>query len=115
MKTFEIPETMNAWVLGDPDELALVEKPVPRPGPAEVLVRIDAVAICATDLEIINEGAPALIDGELPFNKNFTPGHEYMGTIVELGPTVDEYAVGDRIAVEIHAGCGRSERCRMGM
>ena len=115
MKTFEIPETMNAWVLGDPDELALVEKPVPRPGPAEVLVRIDAVAICATDLEIINEGAPALIDGDLPFNKNFTPGHEYMGTIVELGPTVDEYAVGDRIAVEIHAGCGRCERCRMGM
>jgi len=115
MSEFRIPETMKAWVLGDPDELTLVEKPVPRPGPAEVLVRIDAVAICATDLEIISHGVPALIDGELPFNKNFTPGHEYMGTIVELGPTVDEYAVGDRIAVEIHAGCGRCERCRQGM
>ncbi|MED5534924.1 MAG: zinc-binding dehydrogenase [Pseudomonadota bacterium] len=115
MSTFDIPETMQAWVLGNADELTLVEKPVPRPGSAEVLVRIDAVAICATDLEIISEGAPALIEGELPFNKNFTPGHEYMGTIIELGPTVDEYAVGDRIAVEIHAGCGRCERCRMGM
>ena len=115
MSAFDIPETMKAWVLGDPEELTLVEKPVPRPGAAEVLVRIDAVAICATDLEIISEGAPALIEGELPFNKNFTPGHEYMGTIIELGPTVDEYAVGDRIAVEIHAGCGRCERCRMGM
>jgi 2-desacetyl-2-hydroxyethyl bacteriochlorophyllide A dehydrogenase len=38
-----------------------------------------------------------------------------MGTIVAVGPTVDEYAVGERVAVEIHAGCGRCERCRQGM
>src|SRR5438034_1309789 len=50
-----------------------------------------------------------------PFNKGFTPGHEYMGTIVKLGPTVDEYEIGDRIAVEVHAGCGRCHRCREGM
>ena len=106
---------MKAWVLDDPGELSLVTKPVPRPGPAEVLIRIDAVAICATDLEIIRHGAPALIDGELPFNKNFTPGHEFMGTLAALGPDVDEYAVGDRVAVEIHAGCGRCQRCREGM
>ncbi|HEY5622330.1 MAG TPA: alcohol dehydrogenase catalytic domain-containing protein, partial [Gammaproteobacteria bacterium] len=106
---------MKAWVLGDPGKLSLVEKPVPRPGNAEVLIRIDAVAICATDLEIIEHGAPALIDGELPFNKNFTPGHEFMGTIVEADDSVDEYAVGDRVAVEIHAGCGRCARCREGM
>jgi L-iditol 2-dehydrogenase len=91
-------------VLGDPEELALVEKSVPEPGPAEVLVRIDAVAICATDLEIIRHGLPASIEGELPFNKGYTPGHEYMGTMVKLGPSVDEYQLGDRIAGEIHAG-----------
>jgi hypothetical protein len=58
-----IPKTMQAWVLGGPEELALVEKPVPEPGLAEVLVRIDAVAICATDLEIIRHGLPASIEG----------------------------------------------------
>jgi L-iditol 2-dehydrogenase len=110
-----IPTTMKAWVLGEPGELSLVDKPVPRPGAAEVLIRIDAVAICATDLEVIAGGTPALIEGDLPFNKNFTPGHEFMGTIVELGSNVDEYAVGERVAVEIHAGCGRCERCREGM
>ena len=47
---FPVPETMKAWVLGDPGELTLVEKTVPTPKKAEVLVRIDAVAICATDL-----------------------------------------------------------------
>ena len=82
---------------------------------AEVLVRIDAVAICATDLEIIYHGPPALIQGGLPFNKNFTPGHEYMGTVVALGPGVDEYGIGQRVAVEIHAGCGQCKRCREGM
>ena len=112
---YPVPKTMQAWVLGDPDELTLVEKPVPEPGPAEVLVRIDAIAVCATDIEIIRHGLPAMIDGELPFNKNFTPGHEYMGTVVKLGPSVDEFRIGDRIAVEVHAGCGRCPRCREGM
>jgi L-iditol 2-dehydrogenase len=112
---YRVPETMEAWVLGGPEELTLVEKPVPEPGPAEVLVRIDAVAICATDLEIIRHGLPASIEGELPFHKGYTPGHEYMGTVVKLGPSVDEYRLGDRIAVEIHAGCGRCRRCREGM
>src|SRR3984885_3629922 len=112
---FIIPPTMKAWVLGGPEELSMVEKPVPEPGRAEVLVRIDAVAVCATDIEILSHGLPAMIDGELPFNKGFTPGHEYMGRVVKLGPTVDEFAVGDRVAVEIHAGCGRCPRCREGM
>ncbi len=111
----QVPRTMKAWVLDGPVELRLVEKPVPEPGAAEVLVRIDAVAICGTDVEIITKGLPAWIEGGMPFNKNFTPGHEYMGRVAKLGAGVDEYAVGDRVAVEVHAGCGRCERCRMGM
>src|SRR5438128_9352593 len=112
---YPIPDTMKAWVLGDPGELWLREKPVPVPKKAELLVRIDAVAICATDLEIIYHGPPALIRGGMPHNKNFTPGHEYMGTVVALGPGVDEYRIGQRITVEIHAGCGQCKRCRAGM
>src|SRR5438046_4376609 len=81
-----VPDQMKAWVLGEPDELFLRDKPVPVPSRAEVLVRIDAVAICATDLEIIHSGSPASILGGLPFNKNFTPGHAYMGTVAALGP-----------------------------
>ncbi|MBX9646172.1 MAG: zinc-binding dehydrogenase [Xanthobacteraceae bacterium] len=110
-----VPDRMKAWVLGDPEQLMLREKPVPIPARAEVLVRIDAVAICATDLEIIHSGSPASILGGLPFNKNFTPGHEYMGTVAALGPDVDEFKIGERISVEIHAGCGQCKRCRQGM
>jgi len=115
MNQYPVPPTMKAWVLGNPDELTLAKKPVPEPGPAEVLVRIDAIAVCATDIEILKHGLPALIEGELPFNKGFTPGHEDMGTVVKLGPAVDEFALGDRVTVEVHAGCGRCQRCREGM
>ena len=110
-----ILDRMKAWVLGEPDQLLLRDKPVPVPSRAEVLIRIDAVAICATDLEIIHSGSPASIGGGLPFNNNFTPGHEYMGTVAALGPDVDEFKIGERVSVEIHAGCGQCKRCRQGM
>ena len=112
---FPVPADMKAWVLGGPDELHFRDKPTPVPGRAEVLVRIDAVAICATDLQVIHSGLPASIQGGLPFNKNFTPGHEYMGTVAALGPAVDEFEIGERVSVEIHAGCGQCKRCRQGM
>ena len=54
-RSYKIPETMKAWVLGDPEQLTFVDKPVPQPGAAEVLVRIDAIAVCATDLEHIED------------------------------------------------------------
>ena len=112
---FPIPKSMKAWVLGNPNELKLIEKDIILPKKSEVLVKIDAVAICATDLDVISKGPPAMIEGGDPFNKNFTPGHEYMGTIVALGPSVDEFEIGNRVTVEIHAGCGQCKRCRMGM
>jgi threonine dehydrogenase-like Zn-dependent dehydrogenase len=112
---YPVPDKMKAWVLTQPGEIKLAEKPVPVPRRGEVLTRIDAVAICATDLEVIAHGVPAMIEGGLPFNKNFTPGHEYMGTVVALGPGVDEFEIGNRVTVEIHAGCGQCKRCREGM
>ena len=114
-KKYTLPKEMKAWVLKSPNELKLKSKNIPIPAYSEVLVKIDAVAICATDLDVISYGPPALIEGEKPFNKDFTPGHEYMGTVVALGPSVDEFQIGDRVTVEIHSGCGQCKRCRMGM
>jgi L-iditol 2-dehydrogenase len=62
-----LPEHMRAWVLDDPGQLSLLDKPIPMPGRAEVLVHIDAVAICPTDLEIIHHGTPAMLGGGEPF------------------------------------------------
>ena len=73
---FPIRDRMRAWVLGDPDQPLLQEKPTPVPSRAEVLIRINAVAICPTDRDVIHSTSPASIEGGLPFNKNFAPGQE---------------------------------------
>jgi L-iditol 2-dehydrogenase len=105
-----IPATMRAMVLFGQDDLRIVEKPVPEPGPGEVLVRVAMCGTCGTDLKIQSHPFP----NQPPFGQ-FTPGHEWTGTVVALGDTVDEFQVGDRVAIEAHKGCGRCENCVVGM
>ena len=109
------PQDDEGLGAGEPGRADPVAEAGAGAGSRRSTVRVDAIAVCATDIEILRHGVPALVDGELPFNRRFTPGHEYMGTVVRLGPTVDEFEIGDRIAVEVHAGCGRCQRCREGM
>lgn len=104
------PATMKAVILPAPGKMAISTKPVPRPGPEEVLVQVAGCGICGTDIKIRDHGLP----GQPPFG-SFTPGHEYAGTVIAAGDTVDEFAVGDRIVVEAHKGCGRCENCLAGM
>lgn len=104
------PETMKAIVLPAPGTMALGEKPVPRPGPEELLIQVAGCGICGTDLKIRDHGLP----GQPPFG-SFTPGHEYAGTVVAVGEAVDEFRLGDRVVVEAHKGCGRCENCLRGM
>jgi L-iditol 2-dehydrogenase len=101
---------MRAAVLFGPGDLRVVDKPVPTPGPGEVLVKVAMCGTCATDLKIQTHPFPK----QPPFGE-FTPGHEWTGTVAALGPTVDELAVGDRVAIEAHRGCGRCENCVLGM
>lgn len=105
-----VPDTMKAVILTAPGKMAVSKKPVPRPGPEETLIQVAGCGICGTDLKIRDHGLP----GQPPFGA-FTPGHEYAGTVVALGDTVDEFAIGDRVVVEAHKGCGRCENCLRGM
>jgi 2-desacetyl-2-hydroxyethyl bacteriochlorophyllide A dehydrogenase len=105
-----IPRTMRSAVIFGPDDLRVLEKPVPTPGPGEVLLRVEAASLCGTDLKI---RAGSFFPAQPPPG-TFTPGHEYAGTVVALGPTVDEFAVGDRVVVEAHRGCMRCENCVRG-
>src|SRR5919197_1170652 len=104
-----LPRTMRAAVLFGPRQFRILEKPVPQPGPGEVLVKVAMCGTCGTDLKIQEHPFP----GQPPFGE-FTPGHEWTGTVVAVGPTVDEFAPGDRVAIEAHKGCGRCENCVVG-
>jgi L-iditol 2-dehydrogenase len=101
---------MRAAVLFGPNDLRVVDKPVPEPGPGEVLVKVAMCGTCGTDLKLQTHPFP----NQPPFGQ-FTPGHEWTGTVVKLGDTVDELSVGERVAIEAHHGCGRCENCVLGM
>ena len=103
-----IPETMNAVVLHGADDMQVERRPVPQPGPGEVVLKVEVASICGTDVKVLHrtlQGQPA---GE------FIMGHEYAGTVAALGPGVDEFQIGDRVAVEVHKGCERCENCIKG-
>jgi len=102
-------ELMRAAVLFGPGDIRVTERPVPRPGPDEVLVRVAMCGTCGTDLKIL--------DGRFPLTPPFghyTPGHEWTGTVATVGDRVDEFAPGDRVCIEAHSGCGRCDNCLTG-
>jgi len=104
----DIPKKMLAAHLVARGRIEVLETDVPAPGPDEVLLRVQACGICGTDVEIRDHGMP----GEPPMP--FIMGHEYAGVVAQVGSTVDEFRVGDRVAVEVHKGCGRCHNCIMG-
>ena len=107
-----LPESMRAVVLTGPNEHEVRDIPVPRPGALEVLARVDSVAICGTDLHIYEGKFP----GRWPRGYPFTPGHEWSGTVVEVGEQAAQmgWQPGDRVAGTSHAGCGYCRMCMTG-
>ena len=103
-----IPTTMSAVVLHDAEDMRVEERSVPELGPGEVLLKVNVASICGTDVKVLHrtlQGQPA---GE------FIMGHEYAGTVAALGPGVNEFEIGERVAVEVHKGCDRCENCIKG-
>jgi L-iditol 2-dehydrogenase len=94
---------MKAVLYFAPGDLRLVESPVPKPGPGEVVVKIEAALTCGTDFKAYRQGHPVLL-GKLP-----APfGHEFSGVIAETGRGVKKFKEGDRVVVGNSAPC---EKC----
>jgi 2-desacetyl-2-hydroxyethyl bacteriochlorophyllide A dehydrogenase len=111
MSTFapRLPTSMQAAVLRGPRDLQVVEKPLPVMGSDDVLVRVAMCGTCGTDVGLQDQPLP----GQPPFG-DFTPGHEWTGTVVGTGDSVDEVVLGDRVAIHVHHGCGRCINCLSG-
>src|SRR6266702_1436721 len=83
--------TMRAHVFQSPGKFGLEEKPIPKAGPGEAIVKVRLTTICGTDIHIIR--------GEYPVESGLTIGHEAVGVIHELGPGVTGYELGQRVLV----------------
>ena len=90
--------------------VSLEEVPVPRPGPGELLIRIEKVAICGTDVHIYdwNEWAQRTIRPPQIL------GHEFVGHVAEIGEGASGFGVGERVSGEGHIVCGVCRSCRAG-
>ena len=84
------------------------EKPVPKEG--EVLVKVEYVGICGSDLHYYESGRIGSFIVEPPF----VLGHEAGGTVVEVGSGVTHLKAGDRVALEPGKTCGHCEHCKAG-
>jgi alcohol dehydrogenase, propanol-preferring len=104
---------MQAWVVAEPGPietgpLRYVEKPVPTPGPGELLVQVLACGVCRTDLHVS--------EGDLPVHRtHVTPGHMVVGTVAAMGEGVTDYALEDRVGVAwLRHTDGTCTYCRRG-
>jgi alcohol dehydrogenase len=94
---------MKAVVFRGPKQFQLEEKPIPKAGPGDAIVKVRLTTICGTDIHIIR--------GEYPVKSGLTIGHEAVGTIHELGAGVTGYQVGQRVLVGAITPCGQCEPC----
>lgn len=100
---------MKAMRLSEPGQPLVLERvPRPCPGPGEALLRVEACAVCRTDLHIV--------DGELPDPRlPLIPGHEIVGRVVALGEGAPRFTLGARVGVPwLGWTCGACEHCLAG-
>ena len=100
-----LPASMRVAVYRKPRELQIEERPVPEPGPEDVVLEVSHCGICGTDLHLVMEGMG------LP---DTIGGHEYSGRIVARGSEVSGWALGDPVVGGAPTGCGRCSHCLEG-
>lgn len=94
---------MKTVVIQRPNEISVVGREVPEPGPRELMVQVMASGICGTDLHIYR--------GEYMGSYPVIPGHEFSGVVKAVGSEVTRFQAGDRVAVEPNISCDNCVNC----
>ena len=102
--------TMKVAVMNGVGQMGYTERPIPTPKDDEVLVKLEYVGICGSDLHYYETGAIGAYVVEPPF----VLGHEPGGVVVEVGKNVKHLKVGDKVALEPGKTCGQCEFCKTG-
>lgn len=98
---------MHAISWQAPQQLDIEDRPLPEAGAGELLIKVESVGVCGTDLTVWRGDNERITPGTIM-------GHEFGGTIVELGPGATGWSVGQRIAVDPNVVCGNCRECATG-
>lgn len=100
-------KTIKAVVYHAPGDIRVEQVPMPECGTDELLVKVDACAVCGTDLKSMVSGNPRI-------KAPRTMGHEFTGLIESVGPEVEGYAAGERVVMATSVSCGECFYCERG-
>jgi len=95
---------MKAVVFPEAEKIEIQQVGDPGCGDDDVVIKVTSAGICGTDLHIYR--------GEYMSDFPLIPGHEFHGTVAEIGKNVTQYQVGDRVTVDPNLYCGKCSRCR---
>ena len=101
---------MKVAVMTGIRKMEMEERDIPKVKPNEVLVKVEYVGVCGSDIHFFEAGRV----GNWIVDKPLVLGHEGGGTVVEVGADVRDLKVGDRVAMEPGEGCGNCKMCRSG-
>ena len=100
--------SMRAAVFEDIRKIEIKNVPIPQISDTELLIKIDYTGICGTDWSIYT--------GKYSFDKlPFIAGHEFSGTVAEIGAEAIGFTVGDKVTADINIGCGHCFYCKKGL
>ena len=103
---------MKAFVVTAPKTFEIQEVAEPKAGPGELVAQIERVGICGTDVEFFDGVMPYLHDGQAKLPMRL--GHEWSGTVIEVGEGVDKSLLGKKVTSDVMMGCGKCKRCHDG-
>lgn len=103
---------MRAFVVSGPGEAGVAEVPDPVAKAGEVVVEVERVGVCGTDVEFFTGVMQYLHDGHARYPMRL--GHEWMGRVCDVGQGVDPGWLGRRVTADTMLGCGSCQRCESG-
>merc|ERR1712210_423903 len=105
------PQDNLTAILYKTDDIRLEQQDVVEPAPDQVLLRMDSVGICGSDVHYWTHGAI----GDFIVKAPMVLGHEAAGVVAKLGSSVSNLKVGDRVAIEPGVPCGGCDFCKTGV
>ncbi len=85
------------------EQVELLDVEIPKVSPRHVLLKVNAASICGTDIHEL--------EGKIPIQYPRIPGHDFAGTLQEVGPEVTEFKKGDRVVVKPSFPCYKCKAC----